>query len=56
MKVTFTPEATLVAGGPAVHGTLAVNEADGAGVLPPGTQFEVWEKGRIGYGSVLRQC
>lgn len=53
LRVTFTPEANLIPGGPAVHGTLKVTESDGMSFLPPGSQFELWDNGRIGYGSVL---
>lgn len=52
-KAKLTPVAHLVAGGPAVHATLEVDESESSAFLPPGTQFELWEKSRIGYGSVL---
>ena len=50
-ELEFT-HAALFAGGPAVHCTLET-ESESAAFLPPGTQFELWENGRIGYGSVL---
>lgn len=53
LQATFTPDGPLVAGGSAVHGTLVPHDADGGDVLPPGTQFELWEHGRVGHGTVL---
>jgi hypothetical protein len=43
-------------GGPAVHGEATLLEPELAvSFFPPGTQFEVWEGSRKGYGFVLRR-
>lgn len=56
ISATFTPSAPLLPGGSAAHGRLQLEELEDVGVLPPGTQFELWKDGRIGYGSVLGWC
>jgi hypothetical protein len=44
----------LAPGGPAVHANVTLLEpAESLAFFPPGTQFEIWEGTRIGYGSVL---
>jgi hypothetical protein len=53
LKVLMTPTAPLVPGGPAVHAELVLRGAEERSLLPPGIQFEVWERGRVGYGTVL---
>ncbi len=47
-------EGPLTPGGPAVHGNVTLLEpAEALQFLPPGTQFEIWDGARVGYGSVL---
>lgn len=53
LKVLLTPASPLVPGGPAVHAELVLRGADERSLLPPGIQFELWEQGRVGYGTVL---
>jgi hypothetical protein len=49
-----SPHGVLQPGGAAVHCDVALGDAnDARAFFPPGTQFEVWEGGRRGYGSVL---
>jgi hypothetical protein len=47
------PEVPVSPGGAAVHCGVAFVFPDDAPNFPPGTLFEVWENGRVGYGTVL---
>jgi len=48
------PSAPLLPGGAAVNCEVQFAAAEAAGHFPAGTQFDVWEGGRKGYGTTLR--
>jgi hypothetical protein len=48
------PTAPLLPGGAAVNCEVQFSVAEAAGHFPAGTQFDLWEGGRMGYGTSLR--
>jgi hypothetical protein len=50
----IVPQEPLQPGGSAVHcGVIFVDPTAALPHLPPGSMFELWESGRVGYGMVL---
>jgi hypothetical protein len=48
------PSAPILPGGLAVHCEVQFAVEEAAGHFPAGTQFDLWEGGRKGYGTTLR--
>lgn len=47
------PAASLVPGGVAINCEVLFQEPEAVGHFPAGTQFDLWEGGRRGYGTTL---
>jgi hypothetical protein len=47
------PWAPVIPGGAAVNCEVRFAEPEAAGHFPAGTQFDLWERGRAGYGTTL---
>lgn len=52
-SATVFPSAPVVPGGAAVNSEVRFLLPEAVGHFPPGMQFDVWESGRIGYGTTL---
>ena len=47
------PSAPVVPGGAAVNCEVKFLQPEAVGYFPAGTQFDLWEGGRMGYGTAL---
>ena len=49
-----SPPTSAIPGGPAVNCEVMFAQEEAAAHFPAGTQFDLWENGRKGYGTTLR--